>query len=211
LGWWWFGGREPTIRPVPRAPLTVRTFRVFRYGDAGDHAEPLGELGRETYRTQLGDEVEVEVELSEPAYAYLLACNPTDEVAKHIQLCLSADENTPPEERQLVSYKAAGTVFRLDDGAGLQAFVLLASRQRLPAYAEWRRQTPALTWKRVRATAGFVWRGDGQRLERLAAPGDLRGREVASAESALLDKLNHQLGSDRRIETAALIAFAVVR
>ena len=211
LSWWWFGRRQPTIRPIAREPLTVRTFRVFRYGDAGDHAEPLGELGRETYRTQLGDEVEVEVELSEPAYASLLACNPTDEVGKQIQLCLSADEKTPPEARQLVSYKAAGTRFRLDDGTGLQAFVLLVSRQPLPAYAEWRRQTPPLTWKRARATAGFVWRGDGQRLDRLAAPGDLRGTEVAVAESALLEKLNQQLGSDRRIETAALIAFAVVR
>jgi hypothetical protein len=42
-------------------------------------------------------------------------------------------------------------------------------------------------------------------------PGDHRGKEIASEETAILDKLNRQLRSDARIEMATLIAFAVER
>jgi serine/threonine protein kinase len=211
LAWWWFGQREPVSRTIPPEPLTIRALHVFRYRAEGENDRLLGELGKDTYQTRLNDKVEIEAELSEPAYAYLLAFNPTDDVNKQVQLCLSDGENALPELRPKVSYQAAGKRFQLDDGVGLQAIVLLASRQPLPAYAEWRRQTSALPWKRVRATAGIVWQGDGRRLDRLKAPGDLRGKEVASEEAAILEELNRQLAADARIETVTLIAFAVDR
>jgi serine/threonine protein kinase len=211
LGWRWLRQPEITTPPSRLEPLSLRSFRVWRYANSRENPELLGELGENTYRALYDDQVEVEAELSEPAYAYLLACNPTVEVGKQIQLCLLADENTLPEIGPRVSYQSVGKRFVLNDGAGLQAFVLLASRQPLPAYAQWRKETPALPWKRVPATAGIVWRGDGLRLERLMAPGDLRGTEVALEEFAVLEKLNRQLRSDVRIETAALIAFAAVR
>jgi hypothetical protein len=235
----------PVRAPAPPA-LTIRTFRVFRYQDLGDNHQWRGELGDKTFQTRLKDLVQLEAELTKPAYAYLLAFNPGDMQARPAfgasivgllgsapgprpllaastvfpgrmdqfmnleQLCYPPNEQMPPERMDRLKFPKARK-WQLDDGVGLQAFVLVASRQPLPAYAVWRPQRPAITWKRMRATSGIVWRGDGERLDRLLAPGDGRGREVGDEEETLLEGLGHELRAAPGIEAVALIAFAVDR
>jgi hypothetical protein len=189
--------------------LSVRALRVLRYGDAGPNDEFLGALGEKTFRANFRDRVEVEVELSGPAYAYLLAFNPADDPAKQVQLCPRADEDRPPEVRASWKYPA-NKRYLLNDGVGLQAFAVVASRQPLPAYSAWHRQMPAFTWRKVRATLGFVWRGDGRELARpLKASGDDRGEEVAAPEAELLEGLGAHLHSAPGVEAVGLIAFGV--
>jgi serine/threonine protein kinase len=199
------------IKPSPAAlpsELTIGPLRVVRFQDLGANVRRVGELGDKTYRVLLNDRVEVEAELAEPVYVFLLALNPTDNPADREQLCFPHTAHTPPEPLTRVTYPAGGQL-RLNDGVGLQAFVLVASRQPLPAYVDWRKQFPPLAWKRTPATSGCLWRGDGQDLQRFLAPGDDRGTVVPLAEKTLLEQLGRHLRSAPGIEAVALIAFAV--
>jgi hypothetical protein len=176
----------------------------------GDNYLLLGDLGRDTYRTRLNDLVDLEAELSEPAYTYLLAFNPSDKPEDQEHLCPPEAGQTPPEMVDRLKYPVGGKA-RLTDGVGLQAFVLVASREPLPAYAEWRKGRAAVAWRRTRASSGVVWRGDGHRLERLFAPGDERVTVVRDEEEAMLKDLCQQLRRAPRIEAVAAVAFAVER
>jgi serine/threonine protein kinase len=191
------------------AELSLRALQLRRFADLGKNHTPYGELGRETFRTNFGDLVEVNAELSESAYAYLLAFNPTNKADDQIQLCWPEDKQSRPEPRQQLAYPPEGGRFCLNDGVGLQVFALVASRQPLPAYDEWRRQTPAFSWQRTKATSGFVWRGDGRQLERLVGPDDDRGEVIASKEVAILNELSRWLRSAPQVEAVTLVAFAV--
>ena len=82
----------------PRAELRVTRFEIphFPKLDA-KHYDPrrAGTLGRTSFGAHEDDEVIVRAELSEPAYAYLIAFRPdgTDE------LCDPDDEDTPPPKK----------------------------------------------------------------------------------------------------------------
>jgi hypothetical protein len=137
-----------------------------------------------------------------------LALNPADKADNQIQLCPQNATNAPPELRQEWTYPDLKR-YRLDDGVGLQAFVLLASRRPLPPYAEWRRQAPALHWKKTPATIGFIWQGDRDGMKSLRREGDPRGTEVAAPDAAALDELRLWLRSLQDIEATEFRAFAV--
>jgi serine/threonine protein kinase len=207
----WLGTRHPAPPTSAGQPgLAVRVLRAWRFGDAGDNDLDLGELGREpNWRAVKDDKVQIEVELSEPAFAYLLALDPADDPTKRVHLCPRADEGVAPVARVRWTYPAGTVKYRLDDGAGLQAFALVASRQPLPAWVEWRRRAPDLAWDKVPATSGFVWRDDGMGLRVGRAQGDVRGTEVASKEDAQLRELGRRLRSAPGVEAVALLGFAV--
>jgi tRNA A-37 threonylcarbamoyl transferase component Bud32 len=208
---WPHGAPNPSSRGGQPSDgrLTIEAPRVRRFRDAGANHENLGVLGVQTFLTHRRDLLEVRAELPENVYAYLLAFNPTNKAEDAIQLCWPDDEHSPPPPRQLLIYPPDDKRFRLDDGVGLQLFALVASRQPLPSYAAWRRQAGAPPWKNTPATSGFVWRGDGRRLERLVADGDDRGEVVAWKEVARLKELGRWLAQTPGVEAVALTAFAV--
>src|SRR5262249_20018224 len=101
---------------------------------------------------------------------------------------------------------------RLDDDprGGMQAYVVVASRQALPTYEEWKRgragQSP---WRYLPAGPG-VWRSDGQTLDPVQ-PGDvrLRGSEVELAgQPPLLQLARWARGPGVTVEA---VAFPVYR
>jgi hypothetical protein len=87
----------------------------------------------------------------------LIALNPNGT----FQYCPSALERTAPPLTDEIVYPSPGSgdLYGLTDGAGLQAFVLLASRRPLPAFAQWPART-GLIWKAT--TAEEIWKFDGQ-------------------------------------------------
>src|SRR5262249_15002541 len=122
-----------------------------------------GLLGKETFAARYEDEVKVRVELSQPAYGYLIGFNfdgkeqPLWPVGKDGQ----PDPKRAPGKTQWFSYPPKGETFHLndDDKGGLQAFVAVASRQPLLAYEAWRRKRGAVGWKRLEPGSD-VWQGD---------------------------------------------------
>jgi serine/threonine protein kinase len=204
----WASAPHPGISPEAEltAPLRVQQLRISVLKETPTKLQ-RSELGTNAFAAQFGDLVQLQAELSEPVYCFLLAFNPDGKE----QLCWPADPRQPPERLDRLNYPAEGdSFFSLTDGVGLQAFVLLASRQPLPAYDDWKAQRPVLVWQTVPPKAGVVWRGDGERLEPVTRKDDQRG-EVKKLEGvALLGELCKQLRHARDIDALAVEAFAVL-
>jgi hypothetical protein len=186
-------------------PLAIR-LRAFRLSEEGFNPRPLGELGEATFRARLNERVGVEAVLSEPAYVYLIAFNPAPKPEARQQLVPRAEADRPPEKRDELDRQT----LRLNDGEGLQAFAVLASRQPLPAYADWQKQHP-VPWERTPATSGVVWRAAGGPVEGFYEDGFDRATEEAKGDKAVIRDLARQLRAIPGVEAVAVISFAVDR
>jgi hypothetical protein len=152
---------------------------------------------------QLDDDVWVHAKLNAPAYCYLIAFNPDGKE----QLCYPEDRRKRPARSDEIEYpQDIGEGFPLTDGVGLQAFVLVASHDPLPAYESWRRSLGELPWRSFQAEG--VWRSDGNGVgplvpEERGAPRKLGGapREF----EALCKALKHTPS----IDTLRAVAFPV--
>jgi hypothetical protein len=210
--WWPRTGRQETPPPdppkiQPDVPLTVRSLRIQHYANRGRGDEPEGEIGVRSFTTTFGDKVQVSSEFSGPAYCYLVALNPDG----RIQLCWPADEQTVPERSERLDFPDAEHGFDLTDEprGGLQAFVLVAARQPLPAFAEWRKQIPALSWERLPAHTDVVWQGDGNRLDPVLRRDNVRGNVSGLADIGPLVKIARQLRAGPGVELVIVRAFPV--
>lgn len=199
-------GIDPS-KPEPEAkPLTAR-LRLTRFAPEKSGLRLVGELGTDhAFRTRYNDRVEVEALLSEPAYAYLIAFNPADKPEDQEQLLPRSEADQPPPLRDRLSPDSR---LKLDDGKGLQAFAVVASRQLLPPYAEWRKQRRPLKWEQVPATSGVVWLADGDAITGLYEPGFNRATEEKIGDKALLRELARALRRQPGVETVTVIGFAV--
>jgi serine/threonine protein kinase len=158
---WAFRPLPAPLDPAPTAapaPLRIESFRVELHRP--DTKTNLGAVGADTSEGQSDDDVRVKARLSAPAYAYLIALNPDGTV----QLCHPASPSAPPPRSGEVDYPPRPDYgFPLTDGVGVQAFVLVASREPLPAFDRWRQGLAALPWGR--AESDLVWRYDGRSFE----------------------------------------------
>jgi hypothetical protein len=186
-------------------PLAIR-LRVFRFSEEGFNLEPLGELGETIYRVRLKERVGVEAVLSEPAYTYLIAFNPAPKPEARQQLVPRGEADRPPEKRDELDRR----ILRLNDGEGLQAFAVLASRQPLPAYADWQKQHP-VPWERTPATSGVVWRAAAGSVEGFYEDGFDRATEEAKGDKAVIRELARRLRAIPGVEAVAVMGFAVDR
>jgi hypothetical protein len=186
----------------------VASLRVQHFAVRGETADARGEIGTRSFAARFGDQVRVTVEPSEPAYCFLLALNPNGRE----QLCWPRDEKTPPERVERLEFPEAGFAFTLDDEehGGLQAFVVVASRRPLPAYAAWREGGPGLPWERLPVVPGLVWRGDGERLDPVLAGRDNRGTIGELKGVAPLAEAVRRLRSAEGVEAVSVVAFPVL-
>ena len=136
----------------------------FRFDARRQRSETLGLIGSSAFAARYGEEVRVTAILSEPAYCYLVAFNPDG----RWQLCSppnasgTPDQTVRPDSRETIRYpKRETSYFRLNDGRGQQAFVLLASRAPLPPFAEWATRLAEAPWGPVRQGGVWIFR-DGE-------------------------------------------------
>jgi predicted Ser/Thr protein kinase len=174
-------GPRSELEPAAPSHLRVTRFEIRHFPKLdAERFDPrrLGTLGRNSFTTRVDDEVTVRAELSEPAYAYLIAFRPdgTDE------LCDPDDEETRPPRKPEPMYpppsKSTDRIL-LSEGAGLHAFAVVVSREPLPSYREWKRLHGRIPWDaRIPCEPGVVWLDDDQGLQPLAAAGtsDNRGK-----------------------------------
>jgi serine/threonine protein kinase len=171
-----------TRAPLPRAEaLRVISLRIEHLAKHGENAfEPKGGLGEQSFAVCADDDVMVQAELSEPAYAYLIALRPDGVV----EICDPEDPAAVPEKTRAPRYPPPpnpDVVYRLDNGAGLQAFAVVASRTQLPAYNEWIKRHGVPSWKKGASSPGrVVWWHDGQWLAALTpgGPAATRGKDA---------------------------------
>jgi predicted Ser/Thr protein kinase len=153
----WLALRRPEF-PVASKPLRIDMMQLDLY--RRDPPRDLGLIGESSFAARFqDDDVRVHATLSAPGYCYLIALNPDGTE----QLCYPQDAATPPPQAAAIDYPPDPTEgFGLTDGIGLQTFVLVASRQPLRSYTEWRRRSGPLPWRPTAADA--VWQFDGQRF-----------------------------------------------
>ncbi len=178
LGVWSGGTRSDADADAPTVHL-----RVVHYEHDQDGDTPLGVLGTDSFETYCRDRVRIEVDLSRPAYGFLIACN-FDGRAQLLWPCAEQhpyrgepDRPPPAVSRLLYPPPSAGPDGRparrqgvaLDDdpAGGLQAYVVAASRQPLPSYAQWAAQRGTLPWRKL-PPSPLVWSSDGRTFQRMA-------------------------------------------
>lgn len=131
--------------------VQIEHLQLIQY--RGEQAVEIGELGTDSSQALEDDDIRVYAKFSEPAYCFLLALNPDGSV----QLCRPADERDVPARTAELEFPSdSRDYFGLTDGPGQQAFVLLASREAMPCFADWRAKFEGLPWEK--SDAEGVWR-----------------------------------------------------
>jgi serine/threonine protein kinase len=157
---------RPWSSASPRPPLPVRIEQMVLTHSRQDGSTTLGTIGvDDTSVCLFNDEVRIHARLNAPAYCYLIALHPNGSTQLYYPEGV-AGEVTPPPLSDQVSYPLGDNVSPLTDGVGLQAFVLVASRQPLLAYTEWKARLGSLPWCETRAEG--VWHYDGQQYQRFS-------------------------------------------
>jgi len=156
---------QPEPKQAPRAALRVTRFEIVHFPKVDANRfdrSRVGALGQRSFAAREDDELTVQAELSEPAYAYLIAFCPdgTNDV------CDPDDEDAQPPRKQQPQYpppSKSDEKYRLSEGAGLHAFALVVSREPLPPYRVWKQRIGPMPWPaRLPCEPGVVWRDDGQ-------------------------------------------------
>jgi hypothetical protein len=169
------------------APLKVE-LRVlhYAYDQQTDREKPQGPIGGESMEGLVDDRILVRAELSSPGYCYIIGFNfdgkeqllwPRNEDLKRCDPTIAPPRldrvQCPPPPAGGANQRA----LKLDDDprGGMQAYIVVASRQPLPAYEEWKRRRAGQNpWQYLPARSG-VWRSDGEVLDTVQK-GDVRVR-----------------------------------
>ena len=141
------------------------------------------------------DAARISLQFKRPSYCYLVALNPTDDAEMSVQLCTPEpkvpDGNggtiAPQPVIALKFPEDAGSRFFLNDGVGLQVFIVIYSDMPLPTYTEFLKLHPGLLeWSRYAGSG--VWNyHDGKFVDGFGAR-EMRG-SVESIAPPELDRL----------------------
>lgn len=165
-------------------------------------------LGRGSYVTYSDDSVEVKAQLSQPAYAFLIAFRPNGTE----RVCFPEKENEAPPWTDRLGYPSVSTDmdYALEEGPGLHAFAVVVSSKKLPPFKEWwsRQDCP---WHKSKTPPGVVWRTfDDTPVEELtAAPPILRDPRPVQGKASVA-RLRDWLSKRPLIEAVAVLGFAVM-
>jgi serine/threonine protein kinase len=193
----------PDDKPSSTTPL-VQQFEILHRQNADGVTVYSGRLGERQPRED--DDLRVAARFSRPVYSFLIAFNPDGSQ----QLCVPADPETAPRPSSSLSFPDDPSFgFGLTDGSGQQAFALIVSETRLPAFREWQEERQAqLNW-RSSEQHGF-WRFDGQSIQPYASErNQTRGQVRRLKGSAEFDAFCQDLRQTLHHETAHLVSFPV--
>ena len=139
-------------------PLQIETLDVVLH--RREPGDPVGRIGVNVFEGRLNQDARVQARLTAPGYCYLIALNPDGSN----NLCFPEAKAKAPTATTRIDFPSdPASGFSLTDGAGTQAFVLVASAEPLPPFSEWTRRLGTLPWRPVQTDA--VWRFDGRSFE----------------------------------------------
>ncbi len=175
----------PTTVPL-QAEVVVEHYKEKGDGHGVVPQGMLSETATARQPPRVKDLLRVQVRLSRPAYAFLLALNPNGT----IQLCLPVSGVVPGSPLSELDFpEDPADYFGLTDGVGLQAFVVVASDRSLLAYETWKTQVPGgLDWSSV-DLEGFWTYDSAAPSDAARVRGKLRG-DILRRESAPASLIN---------------------
>ena len=145
VGGLWYGWQRrhsvPNAPPTAGAPYSlIESFVVDKYREDINHNKSyhVGTIGENTTAATVGDVVTIHAKFRAQAYAYLLSMD-TNGVVK---LRVPASDTEAPLPTMAVNYpnksrSSVNMVYPLEDGPGVQGFLLVASEHPLPSYRDW--------------------------------------------------------------------------
>lgn len=199
--------RTGSLEPLRVTSIDVNHIEVLNDKNEGS---AKGLLGKKSFAARLGDHVTIQVQLSRPAYSYLIAYRPDGVV----ELCYPEDPEEVPVLSDQPRYpsKSRGVNYGLTEGTGLWVIGVIASEQPLPSYREWINKHGAMPWQPEKVEPGTVWLDDGQWVESISQAGVVRGERGAGAKvpgKSTVVKITDVLKARAEHATAAAIGFGV--
>jgi hypothetical protein len=167
------GGEKNALSPPRIAKFSV-VHRQVVVKDGKKTTRNLGEIGKDSFQPRFGDAVQIEVELVEAGYLYLLALSPNGQ--EHL-LWPEDMRQTPPKVQELSwpprrdSGEEGGYSLNDEPRGGVYALAVVAASAPLPAYEEWRIQRKRKEWEKLPAGKG-VWLADETGVRNLEASSD---------------------------------------
>ncbi len=211
-------GTQPETGSGPAEPLRV-SFNVDNFELYGGADQANGTIGRKVFAARIDERVILRAELSEPAYCFLIACNfdgkdqllwPCDE-ATAVGTPNQAPEKVsnivyPPPTVLTAKTKSEPRGLKLNDDreGGLQAYLVVASREPLPPYRDWRSARGASPWTKLPPRDG-VWRSSGETLDPVTpSDGVVRGSVVTlTGQPPLIELCQWAGGKDLVVKAIA--------
>lgn len=190
--------------------ILVNSFEIRHRKQGGDF--PLiGKVGEISFRVKEGDAVTLDVQLSDPAFCFIIGFYPNG----NEELIFPENEDTIPSLTKNPKYpihdptNAIGMI----DGTGLEAFFVVVSRNPLPPYREWRKELGPPPWKSMKVKTPQVWeyRAEGlQVFDENNPKGNNRGKgaKVLGPDVLIYDMVEW-LKKASEIENIAGICFPV--
>jgi serine/threonine protein kinase len=192
---------RPDTTSAPKSEMTqpIRLTLEVLHRPARDRFLERALLGHKAFETRLDDSVFVTAHSSPPAYAFLMVFRP-DGVVEGIS---PDDEGEAPLQKP-----SASAEYELNDGAGLEAFAVVASSRPLPSFKEWRSRCQKCPWGKFEAEAGIVWSADGVEDPVPLYEGN-RSKLNRKSEFKAMKELADWLHRTPEIEKLQLLGFAV--
>jgi hypothetical protein len=161
--------KQEPIKPA-RPPLEVVEWEMkHAAADPGADLRYLGTLmpgNLSVFTVREKDTLRIAVKLSEPAYCYLVAFNTNGEE----ELLYPASLTKRPTLGKEVAYpETVNGDFQFNEGTGLQAIAVVASRDPLPSYQAMKKQGQgAVLWEKMSPDLAWgMWWSDGERAHPL--------------------------------------------
>jgi hypothetical protein len=213
----WLGRSGPVGDDKGEAEALTAKVEVIQWEVRPGKTVPVGVIGKDVFEVPFGGRVTVDVSLSAPGFAYLLALNANgkEQLLWPVNDAGKPDARVAPPLLQKFRYparkgeKGRSVVFRLDDEpkGGLQGFAVVASRESLPSWREWEKQHGKAAWRRV--TAEGVWCADGRGTHPVLAGQVVRGKRGEEEEVEGAPPLAEVVESLGRAEAVTVWAFPV--
>jgi serine/threonine protein kinase len=174
---YWATHRDGEQTPAPKKPAKIEVMIVRDHGD--ESRKLIGDIAKTIQPVFTDHDLQISMKFNAPAYFYLVAFNPdgTEQLLYPEDPALQVvqyprDKNaksmtTAPDKSEELRVPREGKYFTPDID-GLQAFVLIASAEPLPPYAEWRSRKVATPWNKNRSyNSDSRWQFDGEEFMEL--------------------------------------------
>lgn len=176
------------------------SINVFRENTDDQTIAPVGTVGDFEFSIYRDDYVSLVAELPTKAICYLVAANPDGS----LQFLTESESKT----EKLMFPEQEGLFFKLNDGAGQQAFLLLVAKKRIKLWKNWRSRPPDETgWDGSQPLAG-VWVLSNNQMKCIRGPATERGTIELKSQTTPLQELAVWFESNCEC-SAHMIAFPV--
>jgi serine/threonine protein kinase len=168
--------------------LEVRRFEIHHHVIKDQKEYVVGLLNASSFsgNFHVGDSLRLWAEFGEPADFYLISLNTSGEEVLRLP---SSEWETPATLKEFQFPEIGEAGLPLDKGAGVQVFVLIASREPLPSFKQWEDRVGQVPWMPTLFTD--AWYFDGSDIAPVNGPhvSDETGRQVPPMLKNLADFL----------------------